>query len=159
MTCKDSGYEEGADDIRTLFEDDISALVAALISGEICLHDGGKLMDLDLSEGEVHHLAGEVQRFMLSARSLLLPYLGQMKWLEFPLACIYARTSPNTLKKWMEDPLNPVYGFKTGRDSENRKSTSPIVVDRESIDAYYNGDRAGLIEEAIKRLKEAGYAP
>jgi hypothetical protein len=159
MTCKDSGDEERADGIRTLFEEDIKALTEALISGEICLHDGRKLTDMGLSEGEVHHLAGEIRRFMQSLRSLLLPYLGQMKWLELPLACIYARTSPNTLKKWIEDPLNPLYGFKTGRDTENKKSTSPIVVDRESIDAYYNGDRAGLIEEAIKRLKEAGYAP
>ncbi len=148
-----------ADDIRTLFEEDIRALTEALVSGEICLHDGRKLTDLGLSEGDVHHLAGEVQRFTLSMRSLLLPYLSQMKWLEMPLACIYARTSPNTLKKWIEDPLNPVYAFKTGKDTGKRKSTSPIVVDRESIDAYYNGDRAGLVEEAIKRLKEAGYAP
>jgi hypothetical protein len=120
---------KAADDIRALFEEDIRALTEALISGEIRLHDGRRLTDMGLSEGDVHHLAGEVQRFVLSARSLLLPYLSQMKWLELPLACIYARRGKKTLIRWIKE--RKIYGEQP--DGEG----ADWVVDRESIDRLY----------------------
>jgi len=56
--------------------------------------------------------------------------LKTMKWITLQEACIYARRSVNTIKKLIQEVK--IYGTK--RDGE-------WIVDRESIDAFYNCDR------------------
>jgi hypothetical protein len=56
--------------------------------------------------------------------------LKTMKWIGLNDACRYARRSITTLKKLIA--LNEIYGTKRGGE---------WVVDRESIDAYFNRDR------------------
>lgn len=139
-------------DIMGHLDEDRKKLSEALIAGEISTGQGMALRDF-LKEHEIEQLAGDILRFLLERRALSLFFtiLGSMRWLELPLACLYARKSQNTLKAWIADPENPVYGLKTGDGV-----TSPIIVDRESIDKFYNEGRTSLEEEAINRLKEVG---
>ncbi len=63
---------------------------------------------------------------VVSDRSVLIT----MKWLTLQEARIYARKCINTIKRLIEE--GKIYGTKRGGE---------WVVDRESIDAYYNEER------------------
>ena len=56
--------------------------------------------------------------------------LKTMKWIGLNDACFYSRRSITTIKKLISE--NKIYGAKKGGE---------WVVDRESIDAYYNYER------------------
>ena len=56
--------------------------------------------------------------------------LQTIRWLTLAEACLYSRRSNNTLKKLIRE--NQIYGTKKGGE---------WIVDRESIDAFYNADR------------------
>lgn len=56
--------------------------------------------------------------------------LKTVKWLTLQEAAIYSRRSINTIKKLIAEGI--IYGTKRGGE---------WVVDRESIDAYFNEDR------------------
>lgn len=53
--------------------------------------------------------------------------LSALKWLTLPEACIYARMSKNTLKKYLEN----------GHFSGERLDSGHWRIDRESIDGYF----------------------
>lgn len=57
----------------------------------------------------------------------------QARWLTMDEAVIYAKTSMHKLRSWVDEGY--IYGFKrTGR----------YVVDRESIDTWYNSERIDI---------------
>jgi excisionase family DNA binding protein len=56
--------------------------------------------------------------------------LKSMKWLGLRDACFYMRRSVNTIKKLIFE--NKIYGTKIGGE---------WIIDRESIDRFYNVDR------------------
>ena len=58
---------------------------------------------------------------------------SQPKWLTMEEAVVYAKTSMRKLRTWVDEGY--IYGFKrTGR----------YVVDRESIDQWYNSERLDI---------------
>lgn len=67
----------------------------------------------------------------VSKRIKDLELLNKMKWIGLSDACFYARKSTTTMKKLIIE--NKIYGTK-GDGGE-------WIVDRDSIDAYYNYER------------------
>lgn len=53
------------------------------------------------------------------------------KWLTLKEACQYAKVSPNTIRRWIDEGL--IYATKT---------TGAWRIDRESIDDFFNLERA-----------------
>jgi excisionase family DNA binding protein len=123
-------------DIRTSIEDDVKKLTEAFCTGEISV-DGMPLSD-DFGEGLLHGLAADIIRYQLESRmlSLVLPYLSTFKWLSMQEACLYSRKSRKTLLKLIEEMK--IYGTRPDGSGE-------YVIDRESIDAYYNEEKDNLL--------------
>jgi hypothetical protein len=142
-----------AGDIRSSFEDDARRLTEAFLTGEIALADGSGLVDVGLSEADVHRVAGEVLRVALEKRLLAfyMAALGSMKWLTLAEAEAYSRMGRTLLKEKIEDSNCRIYGTRQG---DGRKSG--IIVDRESIDAHYNKDREDFIAEIIDQVRKEG---
>lgn len=59
--------------------------------------------------------------------------LKTMKWIGLKDACFYARKSITTMKKFILE--NKIYGTKKGGE---------WIIDRESIDRFYNAERDAL---------------
>jgi len=59
--------------------------------------------------------------------------LKTMRWIGLKDACFYMRKSANTIKKLILE--NKIYGTKKGGE---------WIIDRESIDRFYNADRDAL---------------
>lgn len=78
----------------------------------------------------------------ISKRITDIEVLKTMKWICLSDACFYARKSVTTMKKLIAE--NKIYGTKGGGGE--------WVVDRESIDAYYNYER----DEMEMKLHERG---
>ncbi len=130
-------------DIKMMIEDDARKLAQAFCAGTILA--GGNSLTMIFDEGSLHSLAADITRYQLKGGnlSLVLPYLSSMKWLTLTEACIYSRKSRNTVLKLIEEAK--IYGTKAeGGD---------YVVERESIDAYYNKKREDL-KEKLRELKE-----
>lgn len=60
--------------------------------------------------------------------------LKTMKWIGLNDACSYMRKSANTIKKLIFE--NKIYGTKIGGE---------WIIDRESIDRFYNAERNSLM--------------
>lgn len=58
---------------------------------------------------------------------------AQPRWLTIEEAVSYARTSKRKLRTWIEEGY--IYGFKR---------TGKYVIDRESIDTWYNSERIDI---------------
>ena len=65
--------------------------------------------------------------------------LSALKWLTLPEACIYARMSKNTMKKYLD----------AGHFSGERIESGHWRIDRESIDGYFGETR----QKALALLK------
>lgn len=118
--------------IESNIKHDVEALTGALMSGTV--KAGKKVLSSFMDKAEVELLVLELIRFALSKKllTLYMHALSSMKWLDLSEACIYARTSPNTLKQWYD---------------EGKVNASPPDVsgswrfDRESIDCFFNTRR------------------
>jgi len=66
--------------------------------------------------------------------------LKTMKWIGLKDACFYMRKSTNTIKKLIFE--NKVYGTKKGGE---------WIIDRESIDRFYNAERDALMLKLSER--------
>ena len=135
-----------ANDIRSIFEDDAKKLTEAFLTGEI----KAPLSEM-ADQSDVHAFAADILRFQFdsSMLSLIIPFLGTMKWLSLDEACIYARKSRNTILELIikgDKKGNMIYGTKGGGGE--------WIVDRESIDAYYNEERLAL-QEKLRHLRRA----
>lgn len=69
----------------------------------------------------------------VSKRITNVELLKTMKWIGLKDACFYARKSINTIKKLIGE--NKIYGTKKGGE---------WIIDRESIDRFYNAERDAL---------------
>ncbi len=69
----------------------------------------------------------------VSKRITDIELLRTMKWIGLKDACFYARTSITTMKKLICE--NKIYGTKKGGE---------WIIDRESIDRFYNAERDAL---------------
>lgn len=126
-------------DIRTLIEGDSKQLTEMFLSGEI---SAGQLsLGEFYSPQEISQFSTAIMQHQLESKSLalILPYLCSMKWLSLQEACIYARKSRNTILKLISQ--NDIYGTKP-------EGSGDYIVDRESIDGYYNQERDRLSEKA-----------
>lgn len=130
-----------ASDIKILLEEDVKKLTEAFLTGEIKL----PLPEM-ADQADVHSLSADIIRFQLEGRmaSAILPYLSTMKWLSLDEACIYSRKSRNTMLDLIKE--GKIYGTKA--------EGGEWIVDRESIDAYYNEERLAL-QEKLKHLRRA----
>jgi excisionase family DNA binding protein len=123
-------------DIRSLIEDDAKHLMEALLSGELSPGNNASLAE-HYNPQQLQQLTAEIIQYQLDNKSLalILPFLWTMKWLSLAEACVYARKSRNTLLKLIEE----------GRISGSRpEGSGEFIIDRESIDAYYNAEQDKL---------------
>jgi excisionase family DNA binding protein len=126
-------------DIKKVIEDDIKHLTEAFLTCEISLPDSSQMSDLSYFS-----LASDIIRYQLQIRmlSLIIPFLGSMKWLTLAEACIYARKSRNTLLDLIKE--GRIYGTKA--------EGGEWIIDRETIDAHYNEERLAL-QEKLRDLR------
>jgi len=141
-------------DIKKVIEDDIKHLTEAFLTGEISMPNLSNLSSLSYEshlsspsyESRIQTLASDILRFQLESKmfSLIIPYLSTMKWLSLDEACVYARKSRNTMLDLVKE--GKIYGTKA--------EGGEWIVDRESIDVYYNEERLAL-QEKLKHLRRA----
>ena len=74
-----------------------------------------------LTHTEITHLASQLATLVVQP---------QQRWLTLKEACTYAKVKREKLSKWLVD--GDIYGVK--KDGK-------WIVDRESIDAFYNSER------------------
>lgn len=132
-----------ANDIKSLLEDDAKHLTEAMLIGEISPGNNASLAE-HYTPQQIQQLTAELIQYQLDNKSLslILPFLGTMKWLSLAEACLYARKSRNTLLKLISQ--NDIYGTKPDGSGD-------YIIDRESIDGYYNREREKLQAALIKR--------
>lgn len=135
-----------AADIKSLVEDDTKKLTEAFLTGEILMPDLSNLSSPSY-ESRIQTLVSDIIRFQLESKmfSLIIPYFSTMKWLSLTEACIYARKSRNTVIELIKEMK--VYGTKP-------EGTGEYIIDRESIDVYYNEERFAL-QEKLRHLRRA----
>lgn len=79
----------------------------------------------------------EVQRLIDQAVSQIVdqlsPHAFTSPWLTVPEAEVYAKVKRATLLRWVDEGL--IYGFKR---------TGDWIIDRQSIDDYYNTEKLNL---------------
>lgn len=131
-----------ANDIKIIFEDDAKRLTEAFMTGEIPVPSADSSNPSYMSN--LHEIASDILRFQLDSKmlSLIIPFLGTMKWLSLDEACLYARKSRNTILDLIKE--GKIYGTKA--------EGGEWIVDRESIDAYYNEERLAL-QEKLRDLR------
>lgn len=131
-------------DIQALIQNDVEKLSEAFCTGRILV--GGNDLTTTFDQNLLHSLATDIISYQIKNKmpALVLPYLASMKWLTLSEARIYARKSRNTILKLVKEMK--IYGTKAeGGD---------YIVDRESIDAYYNCEKDDLRDKlsSLKRL-------
>ena len=133
-----------ATDIRSIFEDDVKRLTEAFMTGEIPVPSADSSNPSYMSN--LHEIASDIIRFQLESKmlSLVIPFLGSMKWLSLDEACMYARKSRNTILDLIKE--GSIYGTKA--------DGGEWIVDRATIDAHYNEERLAL-QEKFRDLRRA----